>query len=577
MIRYILLFDVTMMLFLFIVSCNNPSISDPVNESVIDLTGTWRSSYGWNGEEGTMILKQTGDSIRGRYTFQNGQLEGILLADSFPFKWWEYALSNCPYDCAEQHHRGPGFFKVNNGGDSLFGKWCNEGDQEWSPSDWVAVRISKTIDESQFSIDTITSPSAPLTGMWYSEWGDILLTQVGDSVHGIYRNEDNYGRIAGKLVGLRFSLSWWEGQKIDIAWNEAQFRGYGECEVSEDGARFDGFWRDENSKHWVDNPLWGEKFSEEVDSSSFFDDSDSEDDDTDSNKTIIPSDPGLYLSSDPSNELLFMSKGDDGSALFFHGTEEGEMMKPTHVIYRDNHGVTSVIILHDLMPVQWVLDTISVAVYNIEGTLTFDPTKAFHVIRHGTEEIAGNLDIYPSSLLDVITGIETVSEETYDHVRDFLSANNISDFKQLNELAQSSGPDQPLYIRAATGMSIAAASLALGESEKNGALSKSTKATILTQGLFKNFVKIAASWLANMLADKYGPDFSGTGPTVGVLLCQGAAKYGVCHYMFFKSTELNQCVTLCQTSMGCFTNICMPMDIDVEMAGSFGGSQFGGN
>lgn len=144
-------------------------------------------------------------------------------------------------------------------------------------------------------------------------------------------------------------------------------------------------------------------------------------------------------------------------------------------------------------------------------------------------------------------------------------------------LAQSTGPDQSLYIRAATGMSIAAAALAFGESEKNGALSKSTKATILTQGLFKYFVKIAASWLANMLADKYGPDFSGAGPTVGVLLCQGAAKYGVCHYMFFKSSELNKCVTLCQTSMGCFTNICMPEDIDVEMAGSFGGSQFGGN
>lgn len=585
MIHRFLLSVVVIAFFLFIVSCDNPSTSDPINKSLIDLTGTWRSSYGWNGEEGSMILKQTGDSISGRYTYQKGQLEGVLIADSFPLNWWEFALNGYPYDCAEPHHRGPGFFKVNKSGDTLYGKWCYESDQEWSASDWAAVRVSKTIDESQFSIDTTTSPALPLTGMWYSEWGDILLTQVGDSVYGLYRNENNYGRIAGMLVGLRFSLSWWEGLNIDVLWSEAQSRGFGECKVSEDGASFDYFWRYENSKYWADSPLWCEKFSEEVDSSSIIDDSDSEEDDdsgsviddSDSDQTIIPSDPGLYLSSDPSNELLFMSKGDDGSALFFHGTEEGEMMKPTHVIYRDSHGVTSAIILHDLMPVQWVLDTISVAVYNIEGTPTFDPTKAFHVIRYGTEEIAENLDIYPSSLLDLITEIETVTEEKYDHVRDFLTANNISDFEQLKGLAQSTGPDQSLYIRAATGMSIAAAALALGESEKNGALSKSTKATILTQGLFKYFIKIAASWLANMLADKYGPDFSGAGPTVGVLLCQGAAKYGVCHYMFFKSTELNKCVTLCQTSMGCFTNICMPEDIDVEMAGSFGGSQFGGN
>ncbi len=559
-----------MLFFLFIVTCDNPSKSDTVNKSVIDLTGTWRSSYGWNGEEGIIILKQTGDSISGKYTYQKGQLEGVLIADSFPLIWWEYALSGCPYDCAEQHHRGPGFFKVNKGGDSLYGKWRYEGDQEWSPSDWVAVRISKVIDESQFFIDTITSLSAPLTGMWYSEWGDILLTQVGDSIYGLYRNEDGYGRIAGKLVGLRISLAWWEGQNIDVTWSATKSRGYGECKVSGNGTSFEYFWHHENSKHWVDSPLLCEKFSDEVDSSSFFDGSDSD-------QTIIPSDPGLYLSSDPSNELLFLSKGNDGSALFFYGTEEGEIMKPTHVIYRDNKGITSAVIFYDLMPVQWVLDTISVAVYDVEETHKFDPSKAFHVIRHGTEEIAGNLDIYPSSLFDVITGIETITGETYGHVRDFLSANNISDFKQLKELGQSTGIDQPRYIRAATAISMAAAALALKTSENNGALSKSTKVAMLTQGLFNYTIKIAASGLANMLADKFGPDFSGNGPTVGVLLCQGAAKYGVCHYMFFKSTELNKCVTLCQTSMGCFTNICMPMDIDAEMAGSFSRSQFGGN
>lgn len=571
---------VVMPFFLLSLSCNNPSTSDPVNESIINLTGTWRCSYGWNGDEGTMILKQTGDSISGKYTFQNGQLKGILVADSFPITWWEYTLTGYPYDYAEKHHRGPGFFKVHKGGDSLHGKWRFEEDQDWNDLDWIAVRISKTIDESTISIDTTTSPSASLTGMWNSEWGDILLTQVRDSVYGLYVREDNYGRIAGRLAGLRFAFSWWEGQNISVSWSEAQFRGYGECKVSEDGASFNGLWNNENSKHWNDSQLWGSKYSEVVDSNIFFDDPDSDgpdSGDSDSGEIIIPSEPGLYLSSDPSNELLFVSKGDDGSSLFFHGTIEGEMMKPTHVVYRDRDGITSAIILHELMPVQWVLDSVSVAVYNIEGSLQFDPTNAFHVIRDESDEIAGNLNIYPSSLTDVITGIETATGETYNHVRDFLTSNNISDFEKLRELAKSSGSEQPIYIRAATGMSVAAAALALGASEKNGALSKSTKVTVLSQGLFKYFAKIAASWLANMFAEKYGPDFKGNGPTVGVLLCQGAAKYGVCHYMFYKTTELGKCITWCQTSMGCFTNICMPMDIDAEMAKSFSKRQFGGN
>ena len=564
-------FSIPVIIFLLIsVSCDNPSsLSDTPDDPSIDLTGTWKCFFGWNGEEGLMILDQTGESISGKYTFNNGQLEGTMKADTFTFKWWEFALDGFPYDSAEQHHRGPGFFVVKKAGDSLYGKWCNEDDEEWSSSEWIAVRKSKKIDKSAFVIDTTTSPSAQLTGMWYSEWGDILLTQVGDSVFGLYGQYDDCGRIAGELAGLRLTFSWWEGESIEVSWNESESRGYGEVKVSKDGTLFDGLWRYENSGYWVDSPLWGEKFSDEVDSSNFIGDSDT-------GKITIPSDPGLYLSSDESNELLFVSKGDDGSSLFFHGTEDNGLMKPTHVIFRDNDGTLSAIIFHDLMPVQWILDSITVAVYNLEDTPRFDPENAFHVIRHGTKELSGYLDIYPSSLDDVIAGIEESTGETYDHVRDFLLENNLSSFSKIKKAAQSKGSEQPLFIRAATGISVAAAVLALQESEESEVLSKSTN-TAIAQGLFKYFAKIAASWLANMLADEFGPDFAGNGPTIGVLLCQGAAKYGVCHYMFLKSSELGRCVSICQTSMGCFTNICMPMEIDAEMAGSFSKGSFGGD
>jgi hypothetical protein len=63
---------------------------------------------------------------------------------------------------------------------------------------------NKKIDKSAFVRVTTTSPSAQLTGMWYSEGGDILLTQVGDSVASRWP-VCGCGRIAGELAGGRLT------------------------------------------------------------------------------------------------------------------------------------------------------------------------------------------------------------------------------------------------------------------------------------------------------------------------------------------------------------------------------------
>jgi len=39
--------------------------------------------------------------------------------------------------------------------------------------------------------------------------------------------------------------------------------------------------------------------------------------------------------------------------------------------------------------------------------------------------------------------------------------------------------------------------------------------------------------------------------------------------------QLGDCVRLCQTSLGCFTDICMPMTISWEEANAFSMRQFG--
>jgi hypothetical protein len=90
--------------------------------------------------------------------------------------------------------------------------------------------------------------------------------------------------------------------------------------------------------------------------------------------------------------------------------------------------------------------------------------------------------------------------------------------------------------------------------------------------IFGQVIKVGAAAAGGVLADMLGEGLDpGDGPAVGVLLCRGAAKYGVCHYMFFHADRLGECITLCQTSLGCFTDICMPMDISAEMAMGIGG------
>ncbi len=57
-------------------------------------------------------------------------------------------------------------------------------------------------------------------------------------------------------------------------------------------------------------------------------------------------------------------------------------------------------------------------------------------------------------------------------------------------------------------------------------------------------------------------------PTIQMLQCQGLKAvlwYGqICHNSFMYGKTAVECVNLCQVTMKCFTNICMPRDVAVD-------------
>ncbi len=286
--------------------------------------------------------------------------------------------------------------------------------------------------------------------------------------------------------------------------------------------------------------------------------------------------PAFALSANPEDDLLFRVTTADGRRIYYCGFEADGAMELTHVVLDDGTGDLATI-LYDgrLLPVQWILPGLTTAVYpppegyEAQDDLGswFDPHAAFHVVLDRGEEGTLTADIWPGDLAALVAEMEAATDRSFDGARTFLGSHDVDGWSELVALARTGGPDQPLYIAAAVGFSSAAAALGLERAATTSTAARLAGMAAPARTIWRPVIQIGAGVLGGVLAGEIGEALDPEGgPSVEVLLCRGAAKYGLCHYLFFYRDQVGACVSFCRTSLRCFTDICMPMTISADLA-----------
>jgi len=96
-------------------------------------TGGWTGT--WDTNWGTMVLTQTGDSVSGTYTWDNGHIQGTVTGDTLSGIWSEEPSYTTPYDA------GTFVFILSPDANIITGNWRYGFDGEWEGS-WSGTRIS---------------------------------------------------------------------------------------------------------------------------------------------------------------------------------------------------------------------------------------------------------------------------------------------------------------------------------------------------------------------------------------------------------------------------------------------------
>jgi hypothetical protein len=277
-------------------------------------------------------------------------------------------------------------------------------------------------------------------------------------------------------------------------------------------------------------------------------------------------DPGaLVLSSAPATDILFYSIHEDGSSFYYHGYNTSGGMELTHVI--SDTGTTA-IFNDDFMPIQWITDDLTIAIYRLDDEQPFDSRSAFHVVVDGTNEDSFTLDIYPENLPQIVSELEAYTGQTFDNASNFLDTYNVTSFADLASRAKQDGQDQARFIAASVAFSAVSAFLSM---EAEGIASQLLSS--ISPHQYSYLVQFVVGLMGSHFNDAYGPGGSSdpSSPGVEVLLCRGVSSYIICHYLFFKrpGLEVGPCIDLCLTSMRCFTDICMPKTISADVADGF--------
>lgn len=181
----------------------------------------------WKIDMGMLILTQTGNSVTGAFGEWdenwtiNGTARGSKLTGTVDY------------------YEDPGTFEFNVSTNGSINGWCRpDGYEDWEDSiKFTGVKVS----------DSFGSPGTDWGGVWYTDFGPMVLTQNGSSISGVYRpyTDVSVFYIEGTVSGDIFS------GRI----REDEFEGTFEFELEGSGEAFTGRYAyDGDETVWTD---WG--------------------------------------------------------------------------------------------------------------------------------------------------------------------------------------------------------------------------------------------------------------------------------------------------------------------------------
>ena len=170
------------------------------------IAGTWKTQWG------TMVLGQSGNTVTGTYTHDNGKITGTVSGNTFS-GWWSESPSYSPPKDAGQVE-----LTISADHKTMSGRWRYGSSGTWYENDWQGTFEPGTPK-------LITATACDLTGTWDFDWSNSLkLTQTGSNVSGAYvpGGWSYTATIQGTVDGNRLSGTWTEQDrtgKLDIIIN----------------------------------------------------------------------------------------------------------------------------------------------------------------------------------------------------------------------------------------------------------------------------------------------------------------------------------------------------------------------
>lgn len=411
------------------------------------------------------------------------------------------------------------------------------------------------------------------------DWADEWLPE--------YRLKDKKGLTEGSRVEVWWNDAWWPGEVVEVR-NERLY--------------LVNYWEESSlTEEWLEEwQIYG--YAHEIPQEDPEEPQDPEDPEDPGDVGNIPDnlefpegfDAVLRRGEDTRAEgLLYYTQHREGSCCYYFGNSMDDI---THVVVEDNGQFLGAIIYDEnLYPVHWLFEEVTMAAMWSEEE-PFAPENALIKLVFDEDQLDMTLDIsmdvLTKDLLAKLPGL--YGEEFGEVVPDLLAKLEAMGWSELSVAQAAEQAATPHELAMASMLTTASVVTTIVESLQagssaglgSGLAGRQAGGAIRTLSLWgdlgdaavKSMLPPAAGMLWTILRHLRGLadgayDGAGiAGPTVGMLLCRGAStvpNYCNHFYLYHTNKNLGRCVAMCVATLGCFTDICMPVTLSVEEANGF--------